>query len=519
MAFMEVTAINAASAPKAPAIVFDGHTMTWDEADEQVRRFAGALTALGIGQGDRVGILAENSDLFLLSFFAVPACGAILVPFNTRLMPSELADCIALTTPSLILLDHKMEHLLHAAADDLLALPPCLLLRGAGGALDTLIAAAVPATAVVREASEPVAIFFTGGTTGKSKGAVMTHGNREYVSLAMYAAQGLGPEGISYLHAAPMFHVADAIFIHSVTLAAGKHVILPRFDAAEVVDAIARHEITDLILVPTMISAVLDQLERTPRELPSLRRMYYGAMPMPEATVRRLLRALPAVAPVQLYGQSESGPVLTLLRGVDHDVSGGTERIRSAGRPLPGAHIAIMDDAGRILPRGEIGEVVARSPGIMACYWNSPEQTAEAIRDGWLHTGDSGRLDADGFLYIADRIKDMIISGGENIYSVEVERVLSMHPDVAQCAVIGLPDPRWGERVHAVIVGKQGKQTAHDVLDSHCRKTLAGYKVPRSYEWRDALPLSGPGKILKRVLRDEAVARLQDQQAVGGAQA
>lgn len=508
---IDAVAINAASAGTVPAIVWDERVLNWHDANDFILRFASVLADMNVSKGDRVGILADNSDLFLMAFFAVPSLGAILVPFNTRLAPVELADCIALSKPSVILFDTGSQSLASSALRLVSDAPRLIPLRNAEDALDTRIAKASAVEPVSAKGSDPVAIFFTGGTTGRSKGAVMTHSNREYVSLAMFAAQGLRPEGIRYLHAAPMFHVADAIFVHAVTLAGGTHFVLPRFDAKAVIDAIAQHDITDIILVPTMIAAVLDELDRTPRDLPSLQRMYYGAMPMPEATARRLLKALPSVAPVQLYGQSEAGPVLTLLQGEDHDISGKTERIKSAGKPLPGVHIAIMDDDGRFLPVGEVGEIVAKSPGIMPCYWDNPEQTEKTIREGWLHTGDGGRLDEDGFLYIADRIKDMIISGGENIYSVEVEQVLSMHAGVSQCAVIGLPDEKWGERVHAVLVAKDGGPIPAIELEAHCRTKLAGYKVPRSYEWVQSLPLSGPGKILKRVLRDEAIARLANQ--------
>lgn len=511
MAPIDAVAINAASEGTVPAIIWGERVLNWHETNETILRFATVLADLNIGKGDRVGILAENSDLFLMAFFAVPARGAILVPFNTRLAPAELADCIALSTPSVILFDAGSETLVNTALDIVSDRPRLIPLCGAEDALEMRIANAEISEPVLQDVTDHVAIFFTGGTTGRSKGAVMTHGNREYVSLAMLAAQGLRPDAIKYLHAAPMFHVADAIFVHAVTLAGGTHVVLPRFDAKAVIETITKYAVTDIILVPTMIAAVLDELDRAPCELPSLERMYYGAMPMPEATARRLLKSLPNVAPVQLYGQSEAGPVLTLLRGEDHDISGKTERIKSAGKPLPGAHIAIMDDEGRFLPVGEVGEIVAKSPGIMPCYWDNPEQTEKTIRNGWLHTGDGGRLDEDGFLYIVDRIKDMIISGGENIYSVEVEQVLSMHQNVSQCAVIGLPDEKWGERVHAVLVSKGDTRVSDDDLDTHCRTKLAGYKVPRSYEWIQSLPLSGPGKILKRVLRDEAISRLASQ--------
>ena len=256
-----------------------------------------------------------------------------------------------------------------------------------------------------------------------------------------------------------------------------------------------------------MIMRFLDTLENAPRDLPSLQRIYYGAMPMPESTMRRLMAVLPHAGPVQLYGQTEAGPVLTLLLPKDHDLSGATRHLRSAGTPMPGTDIRIVAPDGQELPAGEVGEIVGRCGNVMAGYWEDEAQTQAALRGGWLHTGDGGYLDSDGFLYVVDRIKDMIISGGENIYSVEVERAITLHPAVAQCAVVGVPDPVWGERVHAVLVLQPGAELNVEALRDYCRQHIAGYKLPRSVEFRDALPLSGPGKILKRVLRDEAAQR------------
>lgn len=488
------------------AVVCQDRSFTWSEFLDSVARCAAALESCNVAQGDRIGILADNCELYMSCFFAAPWLGAILVPLNTRLSASELAELIDLSDPALILRDDERAGLLAEAIGRARCNPTTLALRGNLGSLSDLLTQVTPLTTRSTQSRLPVSIFFTGGTTGRSKGALTTHETHLFNSLAMWAALGANAFRARYLHVPPMFHVADALFVHSMTLVGAEHVILPRFEAASVLAAIADHEITDVYLVPTMIVTLLDELEHNPVSLPTLERIYYGAMPMPEATVRRLLDALPHVAPVQLYGQSESGPVLTLLGGEDHDVSGQTRRIKSAGRPLPGVEIAIVDPGGKEHPAGEVGEIVARSPGVMPGYWNDPEQTARALAGGWLHTGDAGYLDADGFLYVVDRIKDMIISGGENIYSIEVERAIALHPAVAQCAVVGVPDQAWGERVHAAIVLRDGAQLSAEELQAHCRRHIAGYKLPRSFDWRETMPLSGPGKILKRVLRDEALA-------------
>jgi len=252
-----------------------------------------------------------------------------------------------------------------------------------------------------------------------------------------------------------------------------------------------------------MIQMLLDHLDQAPRQLPALQRLYYGASPIPEATLYRLFDALPNTQPVQLYGQTEAAPMITLLDGKYHVKTGpNAGRLRAAGRALPCIEVRIVDEADRELPRGEIGEVVARGPNVMKGYWQMPEQTAITLRGGWLHTGDAAWMDEEGFIFITDRLKDMIISGGENVYSTEVENALYQHPSVAQCAVIGVPDQRWGERVHAIVVPRPGVERDAAALMAHCRGLIADFKCPRSVEFRDTpLPVSGAGKILKTELR------------------
>jgi acyl-CoA synthetase (AMP-forming)/AMP-acid ligase II len=487
------------------ALICEDRTLTWAELRDLTSRFATLLRDHGVKSGDRVAILADNCDLYLSAFFAIPWAGAILLPINTRLGPGEIAELLDLGSPTLILHDAGRADLLErtflAGAERV----STLRLRGDGMTVATLIPSVAPMPPVQRRSDDAAGIFFTGGTTGRSKGAVLTHANHMFNSLAMWAAIGADLGELRYLHAPPMFHIADALFVHAVTAVGGQHVLLPRFDAGSVIEAIERHGITDIYLVPTMVGSFLDELERAPRPLPTLKRLFYGAMPMPEEVVRRFMQMLPGCGPIQLYGQSEAGPILTMLLPGDHDVSGRTSRLRSAGVPMPGTEVAIHDEEGREADVRQIGEIVARAGTIMPGYWNDPEQSALALHGGWLHTGDAGYIDEDGFLYVVDRIKDMIISGGENIYSVEVERAISKHPAVAQCAVIGVPDPRWGERVHAAIVLRSGESVSTEDMQTHCRGHIASYKIPRSIDWRTSLPLSGPGKILKRELREETI--------------
>jgi acyl-CoA synthetase (AMP-forming)/AMP-acid ligase II len=506
---MQVTLPLAANANRLGgqiAIVSKNRTLSWAELADLVARFAAILRGKGISAGDRVAILAENCDLHLAAFFAIPWSGGILVEINLRLSPAEIAYLIDHSGATIILHDQARSALLADALSRTETHPLALELRGGSESIDTLIPVTAPMADAKRCGEDTASIFYTGGTTGRSKGAMLTHNNHMFNGLAMWAGLDRVSGDLRYLHAPPMFHIADALFVHAVTLIGGRHFILPRFDAASVIDAVHEHEITDVYLVPTMIISLLDALEAGRETLPSLKRIYYGAAPMPEAILRRLMRMVPDAGPIQLYGQTEAAPVVTMLLPTDHDLSGTTARLRSAGKSLPGTLIAILGPEGNELVTGEVGEIAVRSGNVMKGYWKDPVQTARTLDKGWLHTGDGGYIDKDGFLYVVDRIKDMIISGGENIYSVEVERAIALHPAVSQCAVIGIPDPIWGERVHAVVVLRAGAELTHAELREHCRQYIAGYKLPRSSEWRATLPLSGPGKILKRALRDEAVA-------------
>jgi long-chain acyl-CoA synthetase len=303
-----------------------------------------------------------------------------------------------------------------------------------------------------------------------------------------------------------MFHIADAEFIYGVTTLGGAHYSIPKYEPGAFLEAVERWRITDVVLVPTMIQMLLDHPNLATTDTSSLQRLWYGGSPLAEQTIVRLMAALPKVSPIQLYGQTESAPILTTLEAADHNPPPEhRRRLRAAGRPLPGCEIAIVDENDRPLPAGEVGEIVARSGTLMLGYWQDEEQTAQALKGGWLHTGDAGYMDDDGYVFVTDRFKDMIISGGENIYSVEVEQAIYAYPGVAQCAVIGLADERWGEAVHAVMVPQPGHEIDLGELRAALREKLAGYKIPQSFEIRyEPLPISGAGKILKRELRRQA---------------
>jgi len=270
------------------------------------------------------------------------------------------------------------------------------------------------------------------------------------------------------------------------------------FSPAEVMKAISDHRVTDALLVPTMIQMLVDDPSVADNDMSSLVHLIYGASSISEALLERARKVFPAAGFTQAYGMTELSPCATLLTPADHD---DPALHRSAGRAAPHVEVRIVDPNDVEVPRGEVGEIVVRGDNVMLGYWNRPQDTAAAVRDGWMHTGDGGRMDENGYVFIVDRIKDMIITGGENVYSAEVENALAGHPAVAACAVIGVPDPDWGERVHAVVVLLPGQQATAEEIRTHCKTLIAGYKAPRSVDFVDALPMSGAGKILKRDLR------------------
>ncbi len=493
---------NRQQRPHAIATECGDRTKTWGEFADRVTRLAGALRAHGLVDEGRVAILALNSDRYLELLYATPWAGGIVVPLNTRWSEAEMAYALADAEVSILAVDRHFMSMGETLQQNS-KLPLTLLAMDDGpDSLDSLVARHAPIEERGRADDDISGIFYTGGTTGRSKGVMLTHTNHVTNSLQLVAMMQL-PEGISYLHAAPMFHIADALCIYMVTMQGGRHVVLPRFEPAAVADTIARRAVSDILLVPTMIQMLLDHLQANPQALPSLQRLYYGASPIPEATLFRLFETLPDCVPTQLYGQTEAAPMITVLEGRYHVKSGpDAGRLRAAGRAIACVELKIVDEQDQEVPHGTVGEVAARGPNVMKGYWGMPEQTAQTLRGGWLHTGDAAWMDEEGFIFISDRLKDMIISGGENVYSTEVENALFQHPAVAQCAVIGIPDEKWGERVHAVVVPKPGAERDAAALIAHCRALIADYKCPRSVEFRnDPLPLSGAGKILKTELR------------------
>jgi acyl-CoA synthetase (AMP-forming)/AMP-acid ligase II len=490
-------------APDQPATIFGDRVRSIAEQADRVSRLAAGLRALGVSDGERVAILSLNSDRYCELLLAVPWANGILNPVNIRWSPTEIIYSLVESETSVLVTDDTFLPLVPELAAGHPGLR-AVIHAGDGDAPGGLVAyedLATGAAAIpdARRGGDAVAgVFYTGGTTGFPKGVTLTHANMLTSALGSEATSPISCPGGRALLAGPMFHAVGVTAWTAQSIVGGTHVVVPAFDPRAVLAAIAEHRVTSVVLVPTMLQRLVDHPDFHAYDLTSLRILLYGGSVASRALLQRAMDAFPGTDFVQAYGMTELGPVATLLTSEDHRRA---DLLTSAGRAAAHAEVRVVDPDGNEAPRGGVGEVAVRGGHVMAGYWARPEETAAAVRDGWMHTGDAGYMDDDGYVFVVDRIKDMIITGGENVYSVEVENALGSHPAVASCAVIGVPDDDWGERVHAVVVLKPGAEATRDDLRAHTRSAIAGYKVPRSIAFVDALPVSGAGKVLKAELR------------------
>jgi long-chain acyl-CoA synthetase len=482
---------------------FDGeYTATFADHLDRVSRLSDALRTLGVSRGDGFAVMALNSHQFLECYHAAFLGAGVINPLNLRLAPKELEYILGDSGTTVCVTDRFFAPIIDKvrAAVGL----EHVVMMGSGDAphdvlYDDLLASANPEIPDEPEEDDPVVLMYTGGTTGLPKGVLLEQ-RAEILNLMHVSATWRFSDTDVFLHQTPMFHAASMGGILGVPPAGGASVFLPMFDAAQVMALIEEHGVTQTVMVPTMIGMLVNHQEFRPDRLASLRTLTYGASPMPGVLLEKLVAQFPELDIYQGYGMTESSAVLTAL-GPDEHRAGGV-RLRSAGRPLQGIVLSIQDPEGNRVPAGETGEVCARAGNFMREYWNKPEATADAFRGGWYHSGDAGYIDKDGYLFLVDRVKDMIVTGGENVYSVEVENAIASHPAVAQVAVIGVPSEKWGEAVHAIVVLHEGAETSDAEIIEHCREWIAGYKVPKSVEFRaEPLPLSGAMKVLKRELR------------------
>ena len=484
---------------------------TWNEYDQRTDALARGLASLGINRGDRVAVLMLNCHRYFELYYACARMGAAVVPLNIRLARPEIVFILNDSESKALIVDKTFAP--YATGRDTFPSVETVIYSGDENPADMLNYEDVVSKGTHMQESvdqemeddDLAGLYYTGGTTGRAKGVMLSHKNIVSNAMNVIIAAGYNSRDV-YLHTAPMFHLADAGSTFALTMVGARHVFNPMFNPVQVLQTIQDEKITAVLLVPTMVNAVLNHPDVDKYDLSSIRRITYGASPMPIELLKKGLQKWGQIFG-QGYGMTETSPLLTGLEQFDHIVDGTPEQIRrlsSCGKEALGVEVRVVNAYYEDVLPGEIGEIIARGPNIMLGYWHMPEATAAAIVDGWMHTGDLATVDEENFIYIVDRAKDMIISGGENIYSVEVENALYTHPAILEAAVIGIPHDTWGEAVHAVVVLKPGTSATEEALIEHARTQIAGYKVPRSIEfYPEALPKSGAGKILKRDLRDK----------------
>ncbi len=480
---------------------------TYADHGDRVFRLCRALRdELGVRPGDRFAVMATNSHQFLELYHAAFLGAGVINPLNLRLAGPELDYIVRDSGTEVVFVDAFFaQHFANAmAASDGESPIRHVVLIGDGDVphdvkYEDLLASAEPTVPDEPEEDDAAVLMYTGGTTGLPKGVLLEH-RAEMLNLYHIGMVIPLVDDGTYLHQTPMFHAASMGGIMGTPATGGTTVFMPLFDPAAALTLIERHAVTQTMMVPTMIAMMVGHPEFSPERLASLKMLTYGASPMPAALLDRLLEMYPDLGITQGYGMTESSSLLTWLGEAEHRVGG--PRLQSAGRPVAGVVLSIRDEEGNEVPQGETGEVCARAGNFMREYWNKPDATKEVFEGGWYHTGDAGYVDDGGYLFLVDRVKDMIVTGGENVYSAEVETAISRHDAVDQVAVIGIPHETWGEQVHAIVVLRAGAAATEEEIQEFAKTRIAGYKVPKSVEFRtDPLPLSGAMKVLKRDLR------------------
>jgi long-chain acyl-CoA synthetase len=494
--------------PQNIAVVFENRELTYPELNRRTDSLAKALKTLGIGRGDRVGILQKNSHCFLETLFACFKIGACAIPMNFRLHPDEVAYHLNDARASAVVFSEVFNEALKGIQNKIVNTRHHISLQnpleGQHDYERLLLENETSEDQTVEVSADDLAwLFYTSGTTGKPKGAMLTHANLVATSVGWCAdLMHLEPEDIA-LQAAPLSH-GGGIHAIAVIAKAGNNVILDGWKPKEVLESIQKYRITNTWAVPTMIKMLLTEPDIDKYNLSSLKWIVYGGSPMYVEDLKAAIRKIGPVF-VQIFGQGESPMTGTFMRKQDHIIDGGPEaeqRLFSAGIARTDMEVRILDENDNEVPCGEKGEIALKGPAVMKGYWERPEETDKTLKDGWLHTGDVGYMDENGYMYIVDRFKDLIISGGANIYPRELEEVIVQHPAVQEVAVIGVPDEFWGEAVKACVVLKPGKSAGSEDIISYCAEHMAGYKKPKSVDFVESLPKSNYGKVLKRTLRD-----------------
>ena len=484
-----------------------GNHYSYGQFLDRVQRAAGALKQKGLRTGERFAVIAPNCIDAAVLLYAGYWSGTVPVPLNIRLAPPEIRYMLDDCEAQCLFIDDSLADLLNN--DSLSSWKESTIYMGSkdkSRSFETFINEAEKLSICRTNPNDDAIILYTGGTTGRSKGVRLSH--RNVLSNALQCAPTFAPRRDDiYLHAAPMFHSADLLGTVWFLFGAG-HIYMPTFTPVGLLETIERYRVTFTMLPPTMIIMALQVPDFDSYDLSSLRALIYGASPMDVEWIKKTINALSSVELYQGYGLTETSPLLTILSWQAHRDALETEnydRLKSCGRSITGIELRIFNDQDQEVPSGEAGEVVARAPSVMKGYLNREEETKEALKSGWFHTGDIGKVDSDGFVYQLDRKKDMVISGGENIYTSEVEAILYKHPGVHEAAVIGIPDKKFGEALLAFIVPASDITLTVDDIIEHCRGKIGGYKIPRRIQLVDAMPKSALGKILKADLRKIAL--------------
>ncbi len=497
---------NAQYYPDKPAFIMDGQSVTFGEYNSQVNRLVSALLRRGFNPPDHISILANNCLEYLDIYGAAEKGGFRIAPVNFRLTPTELIKVIGDARPRVLFVQNRYRSVVDSVRADLPSVELYVIVDGQAvpgwTTLNELLVEGDDQEPQVQISPDDVCyLIFTSGTTGIPRAAMLTH-QAQWLDAAIVALEMALTPNDRHLGIMPLYHIGGRALVLGHFFRGCTCVLHDGFDAGRMFRDIETYRLTTTHVVSTMVNMMLNHPETGRHDLSSLRLAWYAAAPMP---VEVLKRAMETFGPIfmQGFGQTESGPVVTTLFTFEHETEGpGAARLASCGRAVPGVEVKIIDDQGREVPYGEPGEIMVQSPLLMVGYWEKPEATAAALKNGWLHTGDMGRMDPDGYVYIVDRKKDMIVSGGENIYPREIEEVLYAHPAVLEAAIIGVPDELWGESVMALVVLRPGQAATADELIAFSAERLARYKRPKSVEFRDVLPKSPSGKILKKDLRE-----------------
>jgi len=506
--------ISSAICPDRTAIVFEGKRYTFSQLNERVNRLANAFLKLGVQKGDRVALLQVNCNQCVETYFAVAKIGAIYVPLNFRAKGDELTYMLNSSESGTLLIGDRYIDLVNSMKPNLKSVQRFISIESKHDGMlyyEDLLSSS-PADEVVTEIDDDdtTILMYTAGTTGFPKGVMLSHN-----SFSIYVLENVTPADPELeernILTVPLYHVAG-IQAMMAAIYGGRTLIMERqFEAKEWMELVEKEKANRAMMVPTMLKQLMDHPEFGKHDLSSLRVITYGAAPMPLPVIKKALEVFPGVSFINAFGQTETASTITTLSPEDHIIEGTEEekqkklkRLSSIGKPMSDVEMKVVDEEGHELPPGEVGEIVARGPRVMTGYWRDEEKTKKTVdKDGWVHTGDMGYMDEDGYFYLGGRATDMIIRGGENISPEEVENVLHSNPKIEEAAVIGVPDEEWGEQPRAIVVLKKGETATAEEIMEYCRERLASFKRPRSVVFVDELPRNPMGKVLKRVLRDQ----------------